>query len=123
VLALRETASDTPSQIVRILHAAGTLEKYQYRAMQFVAKGGWCMSHNRRVINTAEDEYTPEQRRIIDARLEESKDDFKEGRTYGPFETAAAMIDFLHSHVLQVRPDVAHAPRVPRRHSCRLRAG
>jgi bifunctional DNA-binding transcriptional regulator/antitoxin component of YhaV-PrlF toxin-antitoxin module len=50
-------------------------------------------------LPTADDEYTPEQRRIIDARLAESKDDFKNGRTYGPFETASEMIDFLHNQV------------------------
>jgi hypothetical protein len=44
-------------------------------------------------------EYTPEQRRVIDARLAQSRDDFKNGRTYGPFETASAMIDFLHGQV------------------------
>ncbi len=35
-----------------------------------------------------DDEYTPEQRRIIDARLDESEEDLKKGRTYGPFNTA-----------------------------------
>ena len=34
---------------------------------------------------TADDEYTPEQRRLIDARLAESKEDLKKGRVYGPF--------------------------------------
>jgi AbrB family looped-hinge helix DNA binding protein len=47
----------------------------------------------------ADDEYTPEQRRIIDARLAESKEDFKKGRTFGPFETPEAMIAFLHGQV------------------------
>lgn len=41
---------------------------------------------------TADDEYTPEQRRVIDARLAESAEDVKKGRTYGPFETADEMI-------------------------------
>lgn len=40
----------------------------------------------------ADDEYTPEQRRIIDARLAESADDLKKGRTFGPFNTAEEMI-------------------------------
>jgi AbrB family looped-hinge helix DNA binding protein len=40
----------------------------------------------------ADDEYTPAQRRFIDARLAESEDDFKQGRTYGPFNTADEMI-------------------------------
>ena len=40
----------------------------------------------------ADDEYTPEQRRIIDARLAKSEEDLKKGRTYGPFNTADEMI-------------------------------
>jgi AbrB family looped-hinge helix DNA binding protein len=41
---------------------------------------------------TADDEYTPAQRRIIDARLAESEEDLKNGRTFGPFNTADEMI-------------------------------
>jgi antitoxin component of MazEF toxin-antitoxin module len=37
---------------------------------------------------TADDEYTPAQRRAIDARLAESAQDLKKGRTFGPFSTA-----------------------------------
>ena len=40
----------------------------------------------------ADDEYTPEQRRIIDARLAESEDDFRKGRSFGPFNTADELI-------------------------------
>ena len=40
----------------------------------------------------ADDEYTPAQRRIIDARLDESEEDMKNGRCYGPFNTAEEMI-------------------------------
>ena len=35
----------------------------------------------------ADDEYTPEQRRVIDARLGEADEDIRQGRVYGPFET------------------------------------
>jgi len=41
---------------------------------------------------TADDEYTPAKRRIIDARLAESDEDFKKGRTHGPFDSADEMI-------------------------------
>src|ERR1039457_4954423 len=41
---------------------------------------------------TADDEYTPEQRRVIDARLAEGLADIKAGRTFGPFDTADEMI-------------------------------
>jgi bifunctional DNA-binding transcriptional regulator/antitoxin component of YhaV-PrlF toxin-antitoxin module len=50
-------------------------------------------------LPSADDEYTPEQRRIVNARLAESKDDLKKGRTFGPFETHEAMIAFLHGRV------------------------
>ena len=40
----------------------------------------------------ADDEYTPEQRRIIDAQLARGLADIKAGRTRGPFNSAAEMI-------------------------------
>jgi bifunctional DNA-binding transcriptional regulator/antitoxin component of YhaV-PrlF toxin-antitoxin module len=43
-------------------------------------------------LPTADDEYTPEQRRIIDARLAEGLADIKAGRTFGPFDSADEMI-------------------------------
>jgi AbrB family looped-hinge helix DNA binding protein len=39
-----------------------------------------------------DDEYTPAQRRIIDARIVEALEDVKQGRTYSPFDTAEEMI-------------------------------
>ena len=50
----------------------------------------------------ADDEYTPEQRRIIDARLAESAEDIKRGRVYS-FETHEDMIKFLHSRAQKAR--------------------
>jgi AbrB family looped-hinge helix DNA binding protein len=41
---------------------------------------------------TADDEYTPAQRRIIDAGLAQSAEDLRKGRTLGPFNTATEMI-------------------------------
>jgi bifunctional DNA-binding transcriptional regulator/antitoxin component of YhaV-PrlF toxin-antitoxin module len=43
-------------------------------------------------LPSADDEYTPAQRRIIDARLAESAEDLKNGRAFGPFDTASEMI-------------------------------
>src|ERR1700736_1259157 len=39
----------------------------------------------------ADDEYTPEQRRINNARLAKADEDTKAGRVYGPFNTAEQM--------------------------------
>jgi hypothetical protein len=45
---------------------------------------------------SADDEYTPEQRRIIDAQLAEGLADVKAGRVHGPFATHAEFIASLH---------------------------
>ena len=37
------------------------------------------------------DDYTPEQRRAIDAQLDKADDDIKAGRVYGPFDTVAEL--------------------------------
>jgi bifunctional DNA-binding transcriptional regulator/antitoxin component of YhaV-PrlF toxin-antitoxin module len=44
-----------------------------------------------------DDEYTPEQRRVIDARLAKSDEDIEAGRVHGPFtaKEAAAFIENL----------------------------
>ena len=62
-------------------------------------------------LPSADDEYTSEQRRIVNARLAESKDDLKKGRTFGPFETHEAMIAFLHGLVKEVRSRKKNAKR------------
>ncbi len=43
-------------------------------------------------LPSADDDYTPEQRRKVDAELAKGLQDLKEGRTYGPFNTADEMI-------------------------------
>jgi AbrB family looped-hinge helix DNA binding protein len=49
-------------------------------------------------FTNADDEYTPEQRRVIDARLAEGLADIEAGRVYGPFETHEAMMKSLRGH-------------------------
>jgi AbrB family looped-hinge helix DNA binding protein len=44
---------------------------------------------------TADDEYTPKQRRMIDARLALAR----AGPYHGPFDTAAEAIQFLHTEI------------------------
>lgn len=48
-------------------------------------------------LPTADDEYTPAHRRVIDSRLAESEKDFKKGGTYGPFNTTDEMIAHMRS--------------------------
>ena len=59
---------------------------------------------------TADDEYTPEQRRIIDARLAEGLADIKAGRTFGPFNSADEMIAHMKKR-LKKRPAARKAKR------------
>ena len=47
-------------------------------------------------LPATDDEYTPEQRRQLDAALAEGLEDVKKGRLHGPFETHEEMIAFLH---------------------------
>ena len=46
-------------------------------------------------LPSADDEYTTEHRRVIDAQLEEAR----KGPYYGPFETADAAIKFLRKEI------------------------
>lgn len=48
-------------------------------------------------------EYTPEQRRIVDARLAKSDEDIKNGRVYGPFDTAAEMAASVEANIKKMR--------------------
>ena len=59
---------------------------------------------------TADDEYTPEQRRVIDARLAEGLADIKAGRTFGPFNSADDMIAHMKKR-LKKRPTARKAKR------------
>jgi bifunctional DNA-binding transcriptional regulator/antitoxin component of YhaV-PrlF toxin-antitoxin module len=54
---------------------------------------------DRSKFTNADDKYTPEQRRIIDARLAESEEDLKQGRTFGPFNTAEEMITSMKAQL------------------------
>lgn len=43
-----------------------------------------------------DEEYTPEQRRIVDARLDEASEDVHAGRVEGPFSSHREFIASLH---------------------------
>src|SRR5580658_7169873 len=47
-------------------------------------------------LPVGDDEYTPEQRRIVDAQLVEGLADVKAGRVHGPFATHKEFIASLH---------------------------
>jgi bifunctional DNA-binding transcriptional regulator/antitoxin component of YhaV-PrlF toxin-antitoxin module len=50
-------------------------------------------------LHAGDEEYTPEQRRAIDAQLAEGLADIKAGRTLGPFESADAMIAHMKARL------------------------
>jgi AbrB family looped-hinge helix DNA binding protein len=60
---------------------------------------------------SADDDYTPEQRRIIDARLAESTEDIAAGRLYGPFDTHEEMVRFLHHRTKKAVGSVKAQPK------------
>jgi AbrB family looped-hinge helix DNA binding protein len=53
--------------------------------------------------SSADDEYTPAQRRIIDAQLKEGLEDVRNGRTYGPFNTVDEMIASIETNLKKRR--------------------
>ncbi|MGH8248693.1 MAG: AbrB/MazE/SpoVT family DNA-binding domain-containing protein, partial [Gammaproteobacteria bacterium] len=45
---------------------------------------------------TADGEYTPTRRKVIDRGIAQSLREFKQGRSFGPFETAEDLVAGLH---------------------------
>lgn len=52
---------------------------------------------------TADDEYSPAQRRSIDARLAKADEDIKRGRVYGPFNTVEEMAASVEANIKKRR--------------------
>src|SRR5260370_9890879 len=65
--------------------------------LEFKVSGG--VIHIIPKLQSADDEYTPEQRRAVDRELAKGLKDIKKGRLHGPFHTHEAMIEFLHEQV------------------------
>lgn len=58
--------------------------------LEFKVSGG--IIHIIPKLPTADDEYTPKQRAVIDAQLKEGLAELKAGKTAGPFDNADQMI-------------------------------
>lgn len=54
-------------------------------------------------VPTADDEYTPAERRAIDRGIAASEKDYKESRSYGPFRTHEDFIASLHAEAAKLR--------------------
>ncbi len=51
----------------------------------------------------ADKEYTPAQRRTIDRGIAQSEKEYKQGRSFGPFDTHEAFIASLHQEAANLR--------------------
>ena len=101
-----------PSQLrYRLGLAAGDFVNVTVRAANIVITPQVVIDRSK--FPNADDEYTPEQRRIIDARLAKSNEDIKKGRVHGPFETHEEMLQFLHG---QTRRSRSHRSRPSNSH-------
>ena len=49
------------------------------------------------------DEYTPRQRRALDARLAHALEDVEQGRTFGPFKTVDEMAVSIEANIKKIR--------------------
>jgi hypothetical protein len=58
---------------------------------------------DRSMFPSASGEYTPEQRRIIDAGIDQGLEDFKKGRSHGPFSSAKAASAYIERLARQRR--------------------
>jgi antitoxin component of MazEF toxin-antitoxin module len=54
-------------------------------------------------LPTADNEYTPAERRAIDRGIAASEKDYKEGRSYGPFKTHEAFVASLRAETARMR--------------------
>lgn len=54
-------------------------------------------------LPSADDEYTPAQRRAIDARLAKADEDIRAGRVYGPFNSAEEMATSIEANIKKLR--------------------
>jgi bifunctional DNA-binding transcriptional regulator/antitoxin component of YhaV-PrlF toxin-antitoxin module len=68
----------------------GDVIEYSYRRGKIVITPKIVI--DRSSFPDADDEYTPAQRRSVNARLAESDENFKHRRTYGPFDSAEGII-------------------------------
>jgi bifunctional DNA-binding transcriptional regulator/antitoxin component of YhaV-PrlF toxin-antitoxin module len=65
--------------------------------VEFRASGGVITITPR--VETAEDEYTPEQRKVIDREIRKGMRDIEAGRFYGPFSSVNEMAAAIESEI------------------------
>jgi bifunctional DNA-binding transcriptional regulator/antitoxin component of YhaV-PrlF toxin-antitoxin module len=68
--------------------------------IEFKVSGGIISIHPK--LPPVDDEYTPEERRVIDAQLAESLADIEAGRIHGPFATHKEFIASLRAEATKL---------------------
>lgn len=92
----------------------GVRRKAGFRAgdqVEVKAIGGIVTLISKPATANQDDEYTPEQRRHIDARLAKADEDIRKGRTYGPFNTADEMIASMQAELKKRAASKVKRPR------------
>jgi len=78
------------------LKIAERLAKQTNRSLSGIFREGLKRLQNERnATGHLADEYTPEQRRIIDADIAASMEDFRRGHMHGPFDTGASASRYI----------------------------
>ncbi len=70
--------------------------------LEFRAAGG-VITITAKPESASHDDYTPGQRKYIDARLKKALGEVEEGKTIGPFNTAAEVIASMEADVKKLR--------------------
>jgi len=100
----------TPLVVPPAVRRAAGLKSGQ--EIEFKVSGG--VISIRPKLPAPDDEYTPEQRRIVDAQLAEGLADVAAGRVHGPFSTHQEFIASLHKEAEEVEPQEDQALGVMR---------
>jgi predicted transcriptional regulator len=93
---MRTTKAISISLLPSEIRQARLLAKKTNRSLSGLFREGLKLLREDRA---AAEEYTPSQRRLIDARIAEGLEDFRKGRFYGPFETADEAIASMKANL------------------------
>jgi predicted transcriptional regulator len=93
---MRTTKAISISLLPSEIRQARLLAKQTNRSLSGLFREGLKLLREDR---PATDEYTPAQRRFIDARIAAGLEDFRKGRFHGPFDTAEEAIASMKTNL------------------------
>lgn len=98
-----KTAKEEVRDLLDKIPDSASLDEIQYHiyVRQKIQKGldaarSGAVLIDRAKVPNANDEYTPAQRRLIDRGIAKSLKEYRQGRSFGPFETAEELVASLH---------------------------